>query len=101
MQKLEGSDMGEDFDVDSVPTEPCVSNPSYTETVHEMTKEANGRKLHVHDCVLMQEMEGCDTEEDLDVDGISTASDETQVKNESLNLPVQTHVSKLQKVYMK
>ncbi len=27
----------------------------------------------------MQEMEGCDTEEDIDVDGISTASDETQV----------------------
>ncbi len=49
----------------------------------------------------MQEMEGCDTEEDIDVDGISTASDETQVKNESLNLPDETHVSKLQKVYMK
>ncbi len=42
MQEL---DVEEDFDVDSVPTEPCVSNPSYTETVHEMTKEANGRKL--------------------------------------------------------
>ncbi len=48
----------------------------------------------------MQEMEGCDTEEDLDVDGISTASDETQVKNESWNLPVETHVSKLQKLYI-
>ncbi len=46
-------------------------------------------------------MEGCDTEEDLDVDGISTASDESQVKNESLNLPVETHVRKLQKLYMK
>ncbi len=45
MQELEGYDVGEDFDVDSVPTELYVSNPSYTETVHEMTKEANGRKL--------------------------------------------------------
>ncbi len=49
----------------------------------------------------MQEVKGCDTEEDLDVDGISTAFDETQVKNELLNLPVETHVHKLQKVYMK
>ncbi len=49
----------------------------------------------------MQEMEGCETEEDLDVDGISTVSDETEVINESLNLPVETHESKLQKVYMK
>ncbi len=48
----------------------------------------------------MQEMEGCDTEEDIDVDGISTASDKTQVKNESLNLPVETHVSKLHKLYI-
>ncbi len=51
MQELEGCDMGEDFDVDNVPTEPCVSNPSYTEIVHEMTKEAKGRKplsLYVH-----------------------------------------------------
>ncbi len=48
----------------------------------------------------MQKMEGCDTE-DIDVDGISTASDETQVKNELLNLPVETDVSKLPKVYMK
>ncbi len=36
--------------------------------------------------MLMQEMEGCDTEEDLDVDGVSTDSDETQVSNEWLNL---------------
>ncbi len=49
----------------------------------------------------MQEMEGCDTEQDLDVDGISTASDETRVNNESLTLPVETHVSKLEKLYMK
>ncbi len=48
----------------------------------------------------MQEMEGCDTEEDIDVGGISTASDETQVKNELLNLPVETDVSKLQKLYI-
>ncbi len=46
-------------------------------------------------------MEGCDTEEDLDVDGISTAPDETQVKDESLHLPVETRVSKLEKLYMK
>ncbi len=46
----------------------------------------------------MQEMEGCDTEEDIDVDGISTASDETQEMNESLNLSVKTHVSKLEKL---
>ncbi len=46
----------------------------------------------------MQEMKGCDTEEDIDVDGISTDSDETQVKNELLNLPVKTHVSKLEKL---
>ncbi len=45
MQEVEGCDVGEDFDIDNVPTEPCVSNLSYTETVHEMTKEANGRKL--------------------------------------------------------
>ncbi len=45
-------------------------------------------------------MEGCDTEEDIDVDGIFTAFDEIQVKNESLNLPVETHVSKVDKVYM-
>ncbi len=49
----------------------------------------------------MQELEGCDTEEDVDVDGISTDSDETQVKNESLNLPVNSHVSKLEKLHMK
>ncbi len=45
----------------------------------------------------MQGMEGCVTEEDVDVDGISTDSDETQVKNESLNLPVKSHVSKLER----
>ncbi len=37
--------MGEDLDVDSVPTEPCVRNLSYTETIPKMTKVANGRKL--------------------------------------------------------
>ncbi len=47
MQELEGCDVGDDFDIDGVPTEPCVSNPSYTEIVHEMTKQAKlkGRKL--------------------------------------------------------
>ncbi len=45
MQELEGCDVGEDFDVDSVPTEPCVSNPSYSAIVHELSKEAKGRKL--------------------------------------------------------
>ncbi len=46
--------------------------------------------------MFIQEMEGCDTEEDIDVDGISTDSDETQLNNESLNLPVETHVSPLE-----
>ncbi len=46
-------------------------------------------------------MEGCDTEEDIDVDGISTHSDETQLNYYSLNLLVETHVSKLEKLYMK
>ncbi len=89
MQELEGCDVGEDFDVDSVPTEPCVSNSSHTETVHEMTKLANAMQktaIIVHTRVLMQELEGCDTEQDLDVDGISTASVGTQVNNELLNL---------------
>ncbi len=45
----------------------------------------------------MQEIEDCDTKEDIDVDGISTDSNETQVKN----LPVETHISKLQKLFMK
>ncbi len=35
--------------------------------------------------MLMQEVEGC---EDLDVDGVSTDSDETQVSNELLNLQI-------------
>ncbi len=48
----------------------------------------------------MQVIEDCDTEQDIDVDGISTDSNETQVKNES-NLPVETHIRKLQKLYMK
>ncbi len=48
----------------------------------------------------MQEIEDCDTEEDIDVDGISTDSNETQVKNES-NLTVETHISKLQKLCVK
>ncbi len=51
--------------------------------------------------MFMQDMEGCYTEEDIDVDGISTDSDETQLNNESMNLPVKTHVSKLEKLYMK
>ncbi len=51
--------------------------------------------------MFMQDMEGCDTEEDIDVDGISTDSDESQLNNESMNLAVETHVSKLEKLYMK
>ncbi len=39
----------------------------------------------------MQELECYDTEQDLDVDGISTASVETQVNDELMNLPVETH----------
>ncbi len=36
--------------------------------------------------MLMQGVESCDTREDLDVDGVSTDSDETQVSDELLNL---------------
>ncbi len=60
-----------------------------------------GNCYHCIYIVSMQEMEGCDTEEDIDVDGISTASDETQERNESLNLTVETHVSNLEKLCMK
>ncbi len=53
--------------------------------------------------MLMQEMEYCDTEEDIDVDGISTDSDKTQVKMNrwACKVPVETHIHKLLKLYMK
>ncbi len=47
--------------------------------------EGCGPFLQIRSHMLMQEMEGCDTREDLDVDGVSTDSDETQVSNELLN----------------